>query len=368
MKIFLINTLDKRYGSTVRARNFRTILKNAGHVILYTESNFNNPDSRLNVSQKDSITGWIAAALKRALMVFSLDYDLLFLMKVSPVHLPSIIIARFRGKKIWIDWDDMDSEFQASRFRQVIFSYFESRIPRFANLITTHSRYILQHVKKQFPGSETATLPQTIDTDLFSLTGYEKEILRAEMQIPDLDVIGYLCTFTVGGMRDFDCATQIVAEIIKSGKDVLFLVIGGGPEQNTAEKMIEQSGITNYRITGYLEHEKIPPLLAILDLALIYMRNDLGNRMRVSLKLLEYLSMGIPVVGHVVGESADIFHEYYFEEGENISHIAKIVLELLDSNEKFKTDAIEFIRKNYSNNSTTETLKQLLPPDNRKQK
>ena len=62
--------------------------------------------------------------------------------------------------------------------------------------------------------------------------------------------------------------------------------------------------------TGLVSQDKVAQYLAASDCALIYMSDDVGNRMRFSLKLLEYLAMRKIVVGHLVGPSRDYLSEY----------------------------------------------------------
>ena len=86
--------------------------------------------------------------------------------------------------------------------------------------------------------------------------------------------------------------------------------------------------------------------LAASDLALIYMRDDLGNQMRFSLKLLEYLSMGKTVVGHLVGATKDALGEYCVLTDSRIEDFADAIMKAVEAPPGAK-DARKHIVKHY---------------------
>jgi glycosyltransferase involved in cell wall biosynthesis len=55
-------------------------------------------------------------------------------------------------------------------------------------------------------------------------------------------------------------------------------------------------------ITGYLLEADLPAHLALADVALYPMRDNLINRSKSPMKLLEQMVMGLPVVAHNVGQ------------------------------------------------------------------
>jgi glycosyltransferase involved in cell wall biosynthesis len=76
------------------------------------------------------------------------------------------------------------------------------------------------------------------------------------------------------------------------------------------------------------------------------MRDNLANRCRVSLKLLEYLSMELPVIGHVVGHSRDVFGPYCFMCDPEPGALTQTILDVMKSASR-KASARPFIVENY---------------------
>ena len=108
--------------------------------------------------------------------------------------------------------------------------------------------------------------------------------------------------------------------------------------------------------TGLIPHESVPEYLAASDLSLIYMRDDLGNQMRFSLKLLEYLSMGKNVVGHLVGATKEALGEYCILTDNQIEDFADKIIEVLDVPPGAK-DARAYIVKNHDWQAVKQSLK-----------
>jgi glycosyltransferase involved in cell wall biosynthesis len=61
------------------------------------------------------------------------------------------------------------------------------------------------------------------------------------------------------------------------------------------------------------------------------MRDDVGNRTRFSLKLLEYLCMGKTVVAHLAGATKDALGEYCVLSTGQIEDFADTIMRTLDA-------------------------------------
>jgi glycosyltransferase involved in cell wall biosynthesis len=117
------------------------------------------------------------------------------------------------------------------------------------------------------------------------------------------------------------------------------LVVGKGEqgEETTLLQLAQRAGIRaaiDYR--GWVEPAHIPALMSSADVAMAPMDDTLINRARCSVKLLEMLAAGIPVVAARVGEVSE-----YIVEGQsgllvppgNPAALARALLMLLDDGE-----------------------------------
>ena len=331
MKILFINPLDERSGTKVRTRGFYTALQSLGHDVSYIESNYHGDDPRtISIPQSDSLTAFCIAAMRRLRYCLFMPYDILFIYKCLPVNLPCIIAGKLRGKKVAVDWDDLDSTFQPTAFRKTIAGWTERWMPRFADVVTTHNRRIKELAEKG-GAQKVIIVPQVIDTDLFNPARYNRDEIRTRLGLQDKKVISYVCSLDWGGSRDLDTILAAVQRVEQKRSDIVFLIIGGGILQERFQKMAADLKIKEVTFTGLISHESVPGYLAASDLALIYMRDDLGNQTRFSLKLLEYLSMGKMVVGHLAGATKDALGEYCILTSDRIEDFADTIMKALDS-------------------------------------
>jgi glycosyltransferase involved in cell wall biosynthesis len=136
---------------------------------------------------------------------------------------------------------------------------------------------------------------------------------------------------------EFD-VRDVVAVLVAIGQRcpvVRLLVVGKGErgEEQKLLRLAARAGVApllDYR--GWVEPAQIPALLASADVALVPMDDTLINRARCSVKLLELLAAGLPVVAASVGEVRE-----YISHGEsgvlvppgNVGALAAAVLRLL---------------------------------------
>jgi glycosyltransferase involved in cell wall biosynthesis len=287
-RILALNSLDGRYGSTYRFRALTELLRAAGHQVTAREG-----------------VGPAVRRLADAVRAACGDYDVLFTQKFNPVTIAAMGVARLRGCPVLVDWDDLDPDLQATRPRRWLAAACERLGPLLATGITTHSDPI--RACAQAAGRPVHLVPQGYDEALFRPDPARRAAARARRgYAPGDAVVGHLCTFTHGGTLDLpvilDAWRQIADPRIK------FLLIGGGPQEAAVRAALEARGLgARTLVTGLLPHDEVPDALRCLDVGVVYMRDCAANRARVSFKVIEYLALDVPVVGQVVGETADLF-------------------------------------------------------------
>ncbi len=307
IKILLLNSLDARYGSTYRIRAFKKVLEQQQFVVNYVEDQ-GNLFSKLTTALKETLG----------------SYDLFFTQKFNPITLPCILIARLRHKPVIVDWDDFDAGLQGNLIKKWISSICETIGPKFANQILTHSHEIFQRGNSFCP---TELISQGYDDLLFRTDQQQRNKDREKWGFKKDDcVIGYMCTLTSGGAKDLP--TILKTWTLVSLPQQKFFLIGGGPLEKWTKKIIKRLGL-QVVMTGLIPHEEIPRALNCLDVGVVYMTDMPSNRARVSLKVIEYLAMGIPIVGKVVGETDRLFGSWIIKAGkENLAdEIMKVAVE-----------------------------------------
>jgi glycosyltransferase involved in cell wall biosynthesis len=132
-----------------------------------------------------------------------------------------------------------------------------------------------------------------------------------------------------------DIVAMLVA-LVQQRPDVTLLVIGKGErgEHDVLMRLALQADVSRFiDYRGWVEPVHLPSLLASADVALAPMDDTLINRARCSVKVLELMASGLPIVAGRVGQVAE-----YIEHGKsgllvepsNPAALAKATLRLLD--------------------------------------
>ncbi len=145
---------------------------------------------------------------------------------------------------------------------------------------------------------------------------------------------------------------QIIFYTLKQKNDIKFIIIGMGKGYDELHKQVEDPGV---KFLGYIKHEEIPKYIAVSNVGIIPYRRTFNSNVILTLKILEYLSMGIPVVSTNLQTINDIFSQYNFvkismtpeEFGKNIIKSLKIGK---------SQEASKLIKENFSWDNVTEII------------
>jgi len=343
-RVLFVNIGESRHGSTYRARKLSELLRARGRDVFYVESNYEDSETSCSVPQPDTTIGLIAATARRVRLCWQRDYDVLFLQKPLPPTAPCVLVAKLRGKKVALDFDDLDSRWQSTAVRRGLTALCERWIPRWADLVTTHNRYLCDHLQRT-TAVQAAIVPQGVDVRLFDAARYDRTAEKERAGVTGKTVCCFLGSFTAGSARDLDVILRAVALASRRRDLVLLIIGGGGPLEDHYRRLIGELGI-DARITGRLAQSEVPRFLAATDLGLVYMSDDPANQMRMSLKVLEYLAMELKVVGRLVGATEDAFAPYCFACGPSQSSMANRIDEVLGE-EARRPSARELISRDY---------------------
>lgn len=346
MKLLFINPGESRHGSTYRARGLCRVLRDLGHQVVYAESNCRDGNDVISIEQANSLLGYLSATLKRCELSLKTDYEIVYLQKAWPLTLGCMIIAKLRKKWVAIDFDDLDSEWQPRPLRKGLMRLTERWMPKYGDFVTTHNRYLQGYIQ-EIAGCHAAMIPQGIDTELFDPKRFDKQMEKKRSGFHNKRVLCFLGSFTFGSSEDLPFILEAMREVEKRQKNTFFLMIGGeGPLEEKYLRLIKTLGLKHVHITGRIPHDQVPQYLAACDMGLIFMEENRANKMRMSLKLIEYLSMELPVVGHIIGESRDVFGQYCFLCYPSAHSLAEKIIEVLE-NETERESARDFIARNY---------------------
>lgn len=344
--ILFINPLQERHGSTYRARQLQRLLS-VNHRVRYLEASPRKPGNDVAVRRPDSGLGLCRAVIEYLRASWGTGFDLLYLQKPMILTWPCLIVARLKGKCVIIDFDDVDSLWQTSAWKTTLTALSERLMPKSADIITTHNRYLREYIRR-ICNKRLALIPQGVDTGLFDPNKFKKATEKERLGLGDKKVFCFLGSFTKGSAADLDIILEAFKSVSEGDTEAFLMIIGGeGPLEAHYTGLIESLGLRNQVIVTGRKHQKdIPRYLSCADYGLVCMRDNLANRCRVSLKLLEYLAMELTVIGHVVGSSRDAFASYCFLCDPSAKALSETMLEVMQS-ESRKESARDFIVDNY---------------------
>jgi glycosyltransferase involved in cell wall biosynthesis len=266
-------------------------------------------------------------------------YDPSFLLRALPIilrsHLVQIdtpvpggalitfILARVCGKSVVIDSHDV---FQALRieYANILRKAIEIPMERIAYknaklILTVSSMDKTLLVRCGIREDKIVVVPNGVDPDAYAMSTGSKESIKNQITIKN-----FLAVIFVGNMEyspnqeamNF-IAENLVPQVLNEIHNVIFLMVGRKPS-----KLPSTSGLV---FTGIVQD--VAQYLAASDVAIAPLRQGSGSR----LKVLEYLSCGLPVVSTSVGV-----------EGLKVENGVNVLIE--DDMGKFHAKVIELLR------------------------
>jgi len=108
---------------------------------------------------------------------------------------------------------------------------------------------------------------------------------------------------------------EILRQVVAGEPRAKLLVVGEGlfGEESDLDDKLEAAGLSEHAVfTGWVEAERLPDYFAASDVAIFPFDDTLINRAKCSVKLIDVLAAGLPVVADAVGQNAE-----YIVDGES---------------------------------------------------
>lgn len=209
----------------------------------------------------------------------------------------------------WEGWGGWNDLLPYPRIAKTVFAWQERDLPHRANAVTVASRTLETQIWGfGVPPAQVFYLPN----------GVLQSDNAHHTRNPDARATGTtshhptLLLYT--RFWEFDLRDLIVAlvAIVAQVPTVRLLVVGRGERGEEGEllHLARRAGIAravDYR--GWVEPEAIPALLTAADIALVPLDDTLINRARCSVKLLELMAAGLPVVAGRVGQVSEYIED-----------------------------------------------------------
>jgi glycosyltransferase involved in cell wall biosynthesis len=256
--------------------------------------------------------------------------------------IPSMFRKIFGRNLLVLDIDDLEwGYWQNNMMMKGMMKLSDKLFPRYFDAITTHTeelrRYITWELK--VPEEKIIFLPQGIDFSMFSKVTWKPTKPRK---------IVYAAHLGVAAM-DVDIILKVFKNVVAKEKDVRLQIIGSGTYLQHFKDMAHKMGIGgSVDFLGYVDHKNIPRILSQASVAVNYLRESLANKYRSSIKVREYLAVGVPTVCNIIGDTS-LFSKYvYGFRGGNLKDFETKILRALEKPDReMCRKGREFIKSNW---------------------
>jgi glycosyltransferase involved in cell wall biosynthesis len=241
-----------------------------------------------------------------------LKYDLIHLGKPQPVNgLAGLLGGRlWRGRPMYVDCDDYEAEsnrFTSDWQRQVV-TLFENGLPRLAKGLTVNTHFSQDRYIRLGIGPERiAYIPNGVDRERFTAPPPKQlASLRHRWELEGRQVIGYVGSMSLAN-HAVDLLLKSFCHLQTQHPAVVLLLVGGGEDLEKLQAQASALGLEDdVRFVGRVPPQGVPAYLALADVTVDPVHDDLVARARSPLKIVESLAMGTPVVTGDVGDRREM--------------------------------------------------------------
>jgi glycosyltransferase involved in cell wall biosynthesis len=235
------------------------------------------------------------------------------------------LLARCLGAVIFLDFDDLESGYWHDRFWWPFLRFLERVSPRLFQFTCVHTEELAHEVthRSGLQPNKVLRLNQGVDVTLFFPEKTEN--------FPDRQVILYAAHLGVAA-TGLHFILRGFRKVADRGTDTILLVMGGGPLLSLFKEEARKLQLNGKVVFGgQMKHELMPKVMELARAAVNYTPPESkASRYRASVKVREYLNMGLPVATNIVGSDLEPFSPLLevFEAG-NTESFARAVKQAL---------------------------------------
>lgn len=185
----------------------------------------------------------------------------------------------------------------------------ETRVFKQAAAVTTICEGLRQDIlQRGVLAKHVTVIPNAVDIQAFNMTVAPDEVLRRRLGLQGKTVLGFIGSFYAyeGLSLLLDAMPRILAEV----PDVVLLLVGGGPEENSIRQKISGMRLDHaVVVTGRVPHTEVQSYYGLVDV-FVYPRLPMRLTDLVTpLKPLEAMAQGKLVVASDVGGHRELIKD-----------------------------------------------------------
>jgi glycosyltransferase involved in cell wall biosynthesis len=308
----------------------------------------------VNEKSKFSYLGRLLLFFMRSMVFLSVQqmkerYDLVHVHSVPDFEVFAAVVPKLTGSKIILDIHDLVPEFYLSKFKGTersltfrLLTTVERISARFSDhVIAANHIWEKRLQERSVKESKCTTILNFPDTEIFQARGRTRTDNRFVILYPG----------TLNYHQGIDIAIRALALIRDQVPQAEFHIYGSGEQLNPLKALVEELGLEKrVFLMGTKPLHEISSVIENADLGVVPKRsNSFGNE-AFSTKILEFMSLGVPVV---VPDTA--IDSYYFNNSvvkffrandeQSLADAILLMIKNPELRQKFTRDASEFVRK-----------------------
>lgn len=311
-------SLDDTHGGATRLKTIINLLNGLGaevNLITYSfySDNFGIEKKKINPLLQATIV-CVPNNLPKVLKAFSVlpvflyawksakNCDLIFSNFRSILSsIPATILSKMFNKPVILDYLDIDPKVPDS-----IYKY----IAKNADAVFAITHQLIDKVKI-YGCKNTVYVPNFVDANIFKMDQEARKNIREELGIKKDVVIGYAGAFTY--WEGVPILLQAFKNLTKKHPKIKLATMGWAHSPKTDDnvaKLVEDMNLKKYvTLIPPQPHEEVPKFLSAFDILCCPKIDCEINRLITPIKIIEYLSMGLPTVCSAVGGIPDTIED-----------------------------------------------------------
>jgi len=308
----------------------------------------------VNEKSKFSYLGRLLLFFMRSMTFLSVQqmkerYDLVHVHSVPDFEVFAAVVPKLTGSKIILDIHDLVPEFYLSKFKGTersltfrLLTTVERISARFSDhVIAANHIWEKRLQNRSVKESKCTTILNFPDTEIFQARGRTRTDNRFVILYPG----------TLNYHQGIDIAIRALALIRDQVPQAEFHIYGSGEQLNPLKALVQELGLEKrVFLMGTKPLHEISSVIENADLGVVPKRsNSFGNE-AFSTKILEFMSLGVPVV---VPDTA--IDSYYFNNSvvkffhandeKSLADAILLMIKNPELRQKFSRDAAEFVLK-----------------------
>lgn len=183
----------------------------------------------------------------------------------------------------------------------------EAKLYRRSSLVTGQTQGICESIRQRFPSVNTYWLPNGVDLSYYDPSQVQAGEWRRQHGFAGSDFI-VVYAGILGLAQGLD-TVLLAADLLRSEKDLRFVLVGSGPEREHLLQMKEQLQLNNVTFIDAVTKKEMPSILRSVNAAVIPLKRLNLFLGAIPSKIFECLAMELPLLLGVDGEARELFVE-----------------------------------------------------------